>query len=73
MYQDKTIINETKLIIRQEYYPNTKNLRSKGFFINGKRDSIWKTYDKHGKIIEETVYKMELPWEVGNEITRRTA
>lgn len=50
-------INETELIMRQEYYPNTKILRSKGFFINGKRDSIWKAYDKHGKIIEETVYK----------------
>lgn len=51
-------INGNTIEIKEEYYDlEEKQLRSVSFYKNRLKDSVWTTYDKGGKIIEQKTYK----------------
>ena len=44
------------------YYSNGK-LKSKGYWINGKKDDLWAWYHKNGQLEEEVSYRDgEISW-----------
>jgi hypothetical protein len=54
-------INGNTIDIKEEYYDlEEKQLRSVSFYKNGNKDSVWTTYDKSGKIIEQKTYKGDI-------------
>ncbi len=42
--------------IKKEFYDDANQLRSVSYIINGRKDSIWTTYDRQGKVIEQKKY-----------------
>ena len=53
-------INGDKWEIRTEYYDYKNNVvRSKSFWKNGKKDSIWKVYAKDGSLLTEHFFKKD--------------
>lgn len=62
-YEEDTEYREVgtdKIEIKTEYYNSNDTseiIRSKRFWKNGKKDSIWTTYDRTGSIIEQLIFK----------------
>ena len=51
----KFVGNDTPMIQR-EFYSNTDKIRSIKFYLNGKKDSTWNTYDAAGHLIQSEKY-----------------
>lgn len=55
--EEKFIVNGKELIQQTEYFINTNKIRSRKFYLQNKRDSIWSVYDINGNLISKEIYK----------------
>jgi len=51
-----TTVNGNEIKTKTEYYDDFKIIRSVSIWKNGKKDSVWRTFSKDGKIISEQTF-----------------
>lgn len=51
-----TTINGNEIRTKTEFYDDFKTIRSVSFWKNGQKDSVWKTFSREGKIIEQQTF-----------------
>lgn len=54
--ETNTNVNGNDIKTKTEYYDQFKTIRSISIWKNGKRDSVWRTFSKDGKIINEQTF-----------------
>ena len=54
--QEVKFVGNDTLLIQREFYSNTDKIRSIKFYLNGKKDSTWNTYDAAGHLIQSEKY-----------------
>lgn len=59
--QETKKIKSGELRIEREYYDDDgKKIKTEAFYINNKKDSVWRSFSKSGKVIKQEVYKNDL-------------
>ena len=67
-----TVILNDSLVEYIEYFnKNKKEVRIRGFLVNGNKDSIWNYYYKNGVVQMTTIWKNHSIWNVEKQNTKK--